>query len=680
MNFKTNSIQTRLTLGLAALVVTAMVLLGGASYWQAKSALGESVDETAYATADHHAQKMQFFMQEALIRLEDLAHIQRIRESADRTAIVGALVENNKRLDMFAMLTYVNLDGKGIRANGTDTDVASRAYFKQVRDTQKPTVSEVIISGSTGKQSVVVAVPILNQDGKMKAILTGTLPLDNLQEELKQVRFKQSGYAFLSDDGGVIIAHPKRPDLVGKLNVAKREINPELKLGTTALDERMITLFNTAVKNNAATRGTYTFVDGVERMAVYKPVELPGGQRWVLMITAPLAEATAEVRHLTYIMLGLGVFCLVLAIGVAVVISRRFTAPIVALRDAAERIAAGDLTMRDKAVQSDDELGHLATSFDTMAANLRALVKQVQRESQQVAAASEELTASSEQAAHVVQQVAGSIAEVASGADHQLAVAQEATREVETLAAELGATARRADGVREAVGKTAQAAEVGGTAINKAIRQMQELDGTVGQSAQVVAKLGARSQEIGQIVDTISGIAGQTNLLALNAAIEAARAGEQGRGFAVVAEEVRKLAEQSQLAAARIAELIGDVQEETERAVAAMQQGTEEVKQGTVVAGQAGEAFAQIVGLIQEVNTQVAAISAAMQQTETSSGKIVQSVEDMQRVSRATAEQTQTVAAATEEQAASMEEIASSSRSLANLAEELQVAVSRFKV
>ena len=69
-----------------------------------------------------------------------------------------------------------------------------------------------------------------------------------------------------------------------------------------------------------------------------------------------------------------------------------------------------------------------------------------------------------------------------------------------------------------------------------------------------------------------------------------------------------------------------------------------------------------------------------MQQTETSSGKIVQSVEDMQRVSRATAEQTQTVAAATEEQAASMEEIASSSRSLANLAEELQVAVSRFKV
>ena len=77
---------------------------------------------------------------------------------------------------------------------------------------------------------------------------------------------------------------------------------------------------------------------------------------------------------------------------------------------------------------------------------------------------------------------------------------------------------------------------------------MASIEQTVNSSAKVVAKLGERSKEIGQIVNTISGIAGQTNLLALNAAIEAARAGEQGRGFAVVAEEVRKLAEQSEMA------------------------------------------------------------------------------------------------------------------------------------
>ena len=270
--------------------------------------------------------------------------------------------------------------------------------------------------------------------------------------------------------------------------------------------------------------------------------------------------------------------------------------------------------------------------------------------------------------------------EVAGGADRQLSVAREATTEVDALAKELAGASKRASEVQKSVEKTSQAAESGGEAIGKAIRQMQALDTTVTHSAQVVAKLGERSQEIGQIVDTISGIAGQTNLLALNAAIEAARAGEQGRGFAVVADEVRKLAEQSQEAAGRIASLIGEIQGETGRAVEAMNKGTAEVKEGTVVAGQAGAAFEEIVGLIRKANEEVAAITTAIEQTVSGSGRIVRAVDDMQNVSRDTAEQTQTVAAATEEQAASMEEIASSSRSLAHLAEELQVAVSRFKV
>lgn len=680
MQIGKNSIQTRLTIMLASLVLVAMILLGGASYWQAKRSLQDSVDETAYALADHYALQMKYFADDALIRLDELSNTQRLQTTEDKTVIASTLGGLMKRVDTFAALSYIGLDGVSVRPDGGSDNLGDRDYYKKVMETKKPCVSEMVVSKSTGKLSVIIATPVFRPNGELKAVLAGTMALERLQPILQQVKFKQSGYAFLADDSGLVLTHPKRPELAGKLNIAKKEVNPELKLGATSLDDRMLKLFSDAVSSNKATRGVYTFVDGVSRIAVYKPIDLPGGQKWMLMVTAPESEATQEVRQLTYMMLGLGVLCLALAIGVAIAISRRFVAPILSLRDAAQQIAAGDLTNQEQAVKSDDELGQLASSFSDMAGKLRELVLQVQREAQQVAASSEELTASAEQSAHAVQQVAGGVTDVAQGADHQLTVAQEATKEVEGLASELDDASRRTEGVRQSVEKTAQAADVGGKAIGQAISQMKVLDGTVSHSAQVVAKLGERSQAIGQIVDTISGIAGQTNLLALNAAIEAARAGEQGRGFAVVADEVRKLAEQSQEAAGQIAALISDVQQETELAVAAMRQGTEEVKQGTEVAGQAGAAFDQIVSLIKQANEEVAAISASMQQTVAGSGKIVKAVEDIQSVSKATSEQTQTVAAATEQQAASMQEIASSSRGLAHLAEELQVAVSRFKV
>ena len=209
---------------------------------------------------------------------------------------------------------------------------------------------------------------------------------------------------------------------------------------------------------------------------------------------------------------------------------------------------------------------------------------------------------------------------------------------------------------------------------------MTYIEQTVNNSAQVVAKLGERSKEIGQIVDTISGIAGQTNLLALNAAIEAARAGEQGRGFAVVAEEVRKLAEQSQDAAKKIATLISEIQGDTDKAVLAMSEGTREVKIGTEVVTAAGYAFEEIEVMVTEVSNQVKEISAAVQQMASSSQQIVSSVKEIDELSKNAAGEAQTVSAATEEQSASMEEIASSSQSLAKMAQDLQEAVSKFRV
>lgn len=341
--------------------------------------------------------------------------------------------------------------------------------------------------------------------------------------------------------------------------------------------------------------------------------------------------------------------------------------------------AQGDLK-KNIAVRTQDELGKVGESVNKMADNLRHLLQQIQKTSGQVAAASEELTASADQSSQVTQQIARSISEVSELSTQQLAAVDSTTNVIEQISAGVEETAATASVAAEHSKRAVDTAREGNVSINNAVQQMNSIETTVNKSAEVVAKLGERSKEIGQIVDTISGIAGQTNLLALNAAIEAARAGEQGKGFAVVAEEVRKLAEQSQEAAEKIAGLIGDIQTDTEQAVVAMNEGTQEVKEGAKVVSTAGDQFVHILEMVESINQQAGDIAKTMDELARGTEKIVSSVQAVDHSSKSVAAESQSVSAATEEQSASMEEIAASSRSLANLAQELQEASNRFRL
>jgi len=171
-----------------------------------------------------------------------------------------------------------------------------------------------------------------------------------------------------------------------------------------------------------------------------------------------------------------------------------------------------------------------------------------------------------------------------------------------------------------------------------------------GAASERINELGEKSERIGGIVATITGIAEQTNLLALNAAIEAARAGEQGRGFAVVAEEVRKLAEDSQQAAALIETLIGEIQAETHKAVEAVELGAQRTEDGVQTVNEARGRFEDIGGSVSDMNARISEVSTAMAQ----------------------------ITASTQETAASTEQISSTAQSLAGTAEHLDELVGQF--
>ncbi len=394
-----------------------------------------------------------------------------------------------------------------------------------------------------------------------------------------------------------------------------------------------------------------------------------------------LADESFDRRaaFLKTVMLAGLVLSLVLAAFIAIYTVRGIVASLRQGMEFADAMAKGDFTRRIE-VTAKDEISTLLASLAQAGQNLRALVRQAVDISDQLAASAQQLTATADQSAKVIGQMAGTVEEMAQGAEQQVGAVNAATAVIEEMSASVQQVAANANVVAEASGRTSDVARSGGRSIDTAVTQMANIEHTVTTSAAVVAKLGERSKEIGQIVDTISSIAGQTNLLALNAAIEAARAGEQGRGFAVVAEEVRKLAEQSQEATGQIAALIGEIQGETDQAVAAMQKGTHEVKVGTEVVNAAGKAFGEIITAIDQVVGQIGEISQAIGQMAKGSQQIVGAVKSIDSVSRDIAAQTQTVSAASEEQTASTEEIASSSEALAKLSQDLQGAINKFKV
>lgn len=422
-------------------------------------------------------------------------------------------------------------------------------------------------------------------------------------------------------------------------------------------------------------------VVGENYQTAYAPIRNESGDIIGMFYVGASKKFSDELQQLFVRQLAVVLGAIILVtVAIAYYIAKRATLPILAILAATQKVAAGNLQVEPLKISSQDELGQLAEGFNKMLIELRDLITIVANSAEQVAASSEELTASAEQSAEAATHIAERITEVAAGTERQLYDINSSNSVIGNMTEGINQIAANSASLAKIVDKTTEAVRNGDKTVNITIEQMGNVEKTVFDSAQVVAKLGERSKEIGQIVTTISNIAGQTNLLALNAAIEAARAGEQGRGFSVVAEEVRKLAEQSQTAAKEIADLIVEIQNDTNEAILAMKQGTLEVKNGLDAVNITGAAFLDIRKLVEEMLSQINNISAEIQEMAAGSHQIVATVEDVARICQDTAGQSQSVSAATQEQSASMQEVAASSQALAKMAEDLQKAVIAFKL
>lgn len=525
-------------------------------------------------------------------------------------------------------------------------NVSDRGYFIAGKS-GKSIIGRPIASRATGKPVVVASISMKDPKGKFFGVLGLVLKLDALSNKIASINIGETGYPYMIDTEGLMIAHPKSEHLF-KLNIKEVE-------GMETIAKRMI--------GKESGVEEYVF-EGVHKFAGFAHIPVTG---WSIGVAQNKDELLAGVHKMLTYNMTIGIGTLVVVAMIIFFSSRYITRPISAAVSGLTDISQGegDLTKR-LAVTRKDEIGMLASTFNTFIEKLQQMIADISKGVDTLSFSSNELSQISNQMSASAEETSQNAVTVAGAASEMNSNMISAAAAMEQSSVNLNSVTTASEEMTATINEIAQNAE-------KARRITENAVIKVNESTDTVDQLGESAKAIGKVVETITDISEQVNLLSLNATIEAARAGEAGKGFAVVANEIKDLAGQTSKASLNIKTIIENIQQSSTATLSGINEISKVISEVSDIVG-------SIATAVEEQSLTTREIAENISQASSGVDEVTRHVSVSSELSNKITQDIKNVTNSSEEMTDRSNEVHASADQLTQLASQLEELVRRFKI
>ncbi|HEX3076848.1 MAG TPA: methyl-accepting chemotaxis protein [Lachnospiraceae bacterium] len=402
------------------------------------------------------------------------------------------------------------------------------------------------------------------------------------------------------------------------------------------------------------------------------------GNGWILVVETPTDILFKAIDAIKILGIGLAVVILVVATILGVIISTNITRPINHIKDKMREVEEGNLAVVSN-IKGKYEMGQLSKSFNKMVGNMNNLIQESRQLTLKVSDSAGQLNQIAVQSASSSKEVSAAVESVSQGASKQADDAEQAAAIIRNLVSKIAETEEYFTSVVKASDNTKKASL---NANDSVIDLNQTTKETIKLSENISSNMNSLSKnlnEISSIIGIINGISEQTNLLALNASIEAARAGELGRGFAVVANEVKNLAEQSQLAANHISTIVNTVHQSAAATSKMIADGSVIFEQQAKAVNNTEVTFKDIIHNMDTISEEIENVNQGLRGLEGIQNQALDVITNIANISMEVASAVEEVVATGEEQAATSEHLVGMSDELGDVIQAMNTSLDTFK-